>query len=100
MKSALLDIEAVLSNANAELSKPHPDVEKAVRAIGIAQSKLLEMVEQQEAKDPLHDAKHKLVVVYMGMPDHQMSEADVELFTLLAKDRKLQDEIERARKNN
>jgi hypothetical protein len=34
------------------------------------------------------------------MAEHQLTDADKEIFSLLAKERALQDEIERARKNN
>jgi hypothetical protein len=34
------------------------------------------------------------------MAEHQFSDADTDIFSILAKERALQDEIERARKNN
>jgi hypothetical protein len=42
----------------------------------------------------------KPVLVYLGMTDQQFTDADTEIFSILAKERPLQDEFERARKNN
>jgi uncharacterized protein YbcV (DUF1398 family) len=50
--------------------------------------------------DPLHDAKRKLALVYIGMATDKFSDADAEIFALLSKERALKDEIERAQKNN
>lgn len=100
MKVALLEIEAVLSNATAELSMPKPSVEKAKVGIEVARKKLLDLAEIQCGRDPLLEAKRKLVLVYLGMAEHQFTDADAEMFSTLAKERALQAEIERARKNN
>ena len=100
MKATLLDIEAVLSNAAAELSMPKPNTEKARLDIETAREILLELAENQCGLDPLLEAKRKLVLVYLGMAEHQFTDADTEIFSILAKERALQDEIERARKNN
>jgi hypothetical protein len=37
---------------------------------------------------------------YLGMAKNQFSDADAEIISILAKERALQDELERARKNN
>jgi hypothetical protein len=100
MKTVLLEIEAVLSNANAELSMPKPNMEKAKLGIEVAREKLLDLAEKQSGLDPLLEAKRKLVLVYIKTADHQFTDADTEIFSILAKERALQDEIERARKNN
>jgi len=100
MKTALLEIEAVLSNATAELSMPNPNVEKVKRAIQVVIKKLEDLVENQSGRDPLLDAKRKLALVYIGLATDKFSDADTEIFSLLAKERALQDELERARKNN
>ena len=100
MKTALLEIEAVLSNATAELSMPNPDAEKARLGIEVAREKLLNLAENQRGRDPLLEAKRKLVLIYLGMTEHQFTDSDTEIFSILAKERALQAEIERARKNN
>jgi len=100
MKTALLEIEAVLSNATAELSMQKPNTEKARLGIEVAREKLLDLAEIQCGLDPLLEAKRKLVLVYLGMAEHQFSDADTEIFSVLSKERALLDEIERARKNN
>jgi hypothetical protein len=100
MKTTLLEIEAVLSNATAELSMPKPNVEKAKLGIEVAREKLLDLAEKQYGRDSLLEAKRKLVLVYLGMAEHQFTDADTEIFSILAKERALQAEIERARKNN
>ena len=100
MKNTLLEIEAVLSNATAELSMPNPKVEKARRGIEVARSRLLDFVESQSDRDPLLEAKRKLALVYLGMAENQFTDADTKIFSILAKERALQGEIERARKNN
>jgi hypothetical protein len=100
MRTALLEIEAVLSNATAELSMPNPNAEKAKRGIEVARQKILDLAESQSGRDPLHDAKHKLALVYIGMATDKFSDADTEIFSLLSKERALKDEIERAQKNN
>ena len=100
MKATLLEIEAVLSNATAELSMPKPNTEKARLGIEVARGQLLDLAENQCGRDPLLEAKRKLVLVYLGMAEHQFSDADTNIFSILAKERALQDEIERARKNN
>ena len=100
MKTALLEIEALLSNAIAELSMPNPNTEKARQGIEVARKRLLDMAENQSNSDLLLEAKRKLVLVYLGMATDQFTDADTEVFSILAKERALRDEIERARKNN
>ena len=100
MKTILLEIEAVLSNATAELSMPNPNGEKAKMGIEVARKRLLDLVENQSVRDPVLEAKRKLALVYLGMAENQFTVADTEIFSILAKERALQDEIERARKNN
>ena len=100
MKSALLEIEAILSNAIAQLSMPKPNAEKTKRGVEVARKKLLELAENQSGRDPLLEAKRKLVLVYLGMAEKQFTDADTEIFAILSKERALQDELERARKNN
>ena len=100
MKTVLLEIEAVLSNATAELSMPNPNVEKARLGIEVAREKLLDLSENQCKSDLLPEAKRKLILVYLGMAEHQFTDADSAIFSILAKERELQGEIERARKNN
>jgi hypothetical protein len=100
MKTTLIEIEAVLSNATAELSMPKPNVEKARLGIEVAREKLLDLVENHCGRDPLLETKRKLVLVYLGMAEHQFTDADTKIFSILAKERALHDEIERARKNN
>ena len=100
MKTALLEIEAVLNNATAELSMPNPDAEKAKRGIEVARKKVLDLAESQSGRDPLLEAKRKLVLLYLGMAEDQITDADTEIFSILSKERALQDELERARKNN
>jgi hypothetical protein len=100
LKTVLLDADAVLSNATAELSMPSPDVQKAKRAVDVARDMILKLAEDQEGKDPLSEAKRRLILVYLAMPEDQFNDQDAELFSLLSKDRRLKDEIEQARKNN
>jgi predicted site-specific integrase-resolvase len=100
MKTALLEIEATLSNAIAQLSMPNPNAETAKRGVEVARKKLLELAENQSGRDPLLEAKRKLVLVYLRMAEKQFSDADTEIFSILSKERALQDELERARKNN
>jgi hypothetical protein len=100
MKTILLEIEAFLSNATAELSMPKPNVEKARLGIEVAREKLLDLAESRCDIDPLLQAKRRLVLVYLGMAEHQFTNSDTEMFSILAKERALQAEIERARKNN
>jgi hypothetical protein len=100
MKTALLEIEAVLSSATAELSMPNPNAEKAKRGIEVARQMILDLVESQSGRDPLHDAKRELALVYIGMTTDKFSDADTEIFSLLSKEHALKDEIERAQKNN
>jgi hypothetical protein len=50
-----------------------------------------------------HQAFHApllLLLVYLGMAEHQFTAADTEIFSILATERALQGEMERARKNN
>jgi hypothetical protein len=89
-----------LSNATAELSMPKPNTEKAKLGIEVARKKLLDLAESQCGLDPLLEAKRKLVLIYLGMAEHQFNDADTEIFSILAKERALQGEMERARKNN
>ena len=100
MKTALLEIEATLSNAIAQLSMPNPNAETAKRGVEVARKKLLELAENQSDRDPLLEAKRKLVLVYLGMAENRFTGADAEIFSILSKERALQDELERARKNN
>ena len=100
MKTALLEIEAVLSNATAELSMPTPNAEKAKQGIEVARKKPLDLAESQSGRNPLLEAKRKLALVFLGMAKNHFSDADTEIFSILAKERVLQDELERARKNN
>jgi len=100
MKTALLEIEAILSNAIAQLAMPKPSAEKAKRGVEAARKKLLDLAEKQSGGDPLLEAKRKLVLVYLGMAENQFTDADAEIFSVLSKERALQDELERARKNN
>lgn len=99
MKNALLDIDAILSNATAELSMTQPDCSKARKGIEVARKKLLDLVEGLSESNLL-EAKRKLVLIYLGMPENHFSPLDVEIFSILAKERELQSEVERARKNN
>jgi hypothetical protein len=100
MKTTLIEIEAVLSNATAELSMPNPNVEKARRGIEVARKKVVDLVDGQSGRDLLLEAKRKLVLVYLGMAEDQFTAADTEIFSTLAKERALQVEMERARKTN
>jgi hypothetical protein len=100
MQTDLLEIEAVLSNATAELSMPNPNVEKARLGIEAARKKLLDLAENQWGRDTLLEAKRKLVLVYLGLAEHQFTDSDTEIFSILAKERALQAEMERARRNN
>jgi hypothetical protein len=99
MKEALLDIEAILSNATAELSLPQPNCDKARKGIDVARKRLLDLTGDL-LEGNLLDAKRKLVLIYLGMTEKQFSKPDVEIFSILAKERELQAELERARKNN
>ena len=100
MKNALLEIEAMLSNAAAELSMPNPKCEKAKKGIDFARKVLLDLAEKENGSSRLLEAKRKLVLVYLGMRDSEFSEVDAEIFGMLSKDRKLINEAEQARKNN
>jgi hypothetical protein len=48
MKEELLDIDAILSHATAELSMPNPDIEKARLSIKQARKQLLNLAEGLE----------------------------------------------------
>jgi len=100
MKNPLLEIEAILSNAMAELSLPKPKCEKAKKGIDVARNMLLDLADKEAGRDRLIEAKCKLVLVYLGMRDNKFSNADAEIFSILSKERALKDEIEGARKNN
>jgi len=100
MKNPLLEIEAILSNATAELSLPKPKCEKAKKGIDVARNMLVDLADKEAGHDRLIEAKRKLVLVYLGMRDSKFSDADAEIFSILSKERALMDEIERARKNN
>ena len=100
MKTALLEIEAILSNAIAQLSLPKPSAEKAKRGLEVGRKKLLELTQDESGRDPLLEAKRKLALVYLGMAENQFTDADTEVFAILSKERALQAELERARKNN
>lgn len=56
MKTALLEIEATLSNAIAQMSAANPSAEKAIRGIEVARKKLLDLAESQSDRDSLLDA--------------------------------------------
>ena len=100
MKAALLEIEAILCNGIVQLSMPKPSAEKAKRGVEVARKKLLELTENQSGRDPLLETKRKLVLLYLGMAENQFTDADTEIFSNLSKERALQDELERTRKNN
>ena len=100
MKNALLEIEATLSNAIAQMSHLNPNPEKAIRGVEVARKKLLDLAESQADRDSLLEAKRRLALAYLGMADTQFSDGDAELFSLLSKEHALRTEIERARKNN
>jgi hypothetical protein len=100
VKDTLLEIDAVLSNATAELSMPNPNAENAKRGVDVARDMILKLAEDELGRDPLLEAKRKLVLIYLGMTAEQISDLDTEIFSLLVKDRTLKNEIERARKNN
>ena len=100
MKCPLLEIEAILSNATAELSMPKPKCAKAKKGIDVARNMLLDLADKETGRDRLTEAKRKLVLVYLGMRDSEFSNADAEIFSILGKERTLKGEIERARKNN
>ncbi len=100
MKSPLLQVEALLSNAAAELSAPKPECEKAKVGIDLARNMLLDLAEKETSQNRLTEAKRKLVLVYLGMRDNEFSDADAEIFSILVKEDKSKDEIERARKHN
>ena len=100
MKAALLEIEAILSNAIAQLSLPKPSAEKAKRGLEVGRKKLLELTQDESGRDPLLEAKRKLVLIYLGMAEKQFTDTDAEIFSILSKERALQAEMERARKNN
>jgi hypothetical protein len=100
MKSYLLEIEAILSNAIAQLSMPNPNAETAKRGVEVARQKLLELAGNQAGRAALLEAKRELVLVYLGMKESQFTDTDTEIFSTLSKERALKDELERARKNN
>lgn len=100
MKTALLEIEALLTNAIAELSLPNRSGEKAKRGIEVAHKKLLELTEKLSGRDPLLEARHNLALVYLGMAESRFTEADVQIFSILSKERELEADLERARKHN
>jgi hypothetical protein len=79
---------------------PNPNAEKAKRGVEVARKKLLDLAENQSGRDPLLKANRKLVLVYLGMAENQFTDADTEIFSILSKERALQDEFERARENN
>jgi len=97
---ALLEIDAILSNAIAQLSLPKPGAEKAKRGLEVGRKKLLELTQDESGRDPLLEAKRKLVLIYLGMAEKQFTDTDAEIFSILSEERALQDELERARKNN
>ncbi len=94
VKTTLLEIEAILSNAVAELSLPTHNSEKAKRGVEVARDMLLKLAEDESGRDRLTKAKRKLVLVYLGMRESEFSDADAEIFSLLSKERALKDEIE------
>jgi hypothetical protein len=79
---------------------PNPNAEKAKRGFEVARKKLLDLAENQSGRDPLLEANRKLVLVYLGMAENQFTDADTDVFSILSKERALQDEFERARKTN
>jgi hypothetical protein len=100
MKTVLLDAEAVLSIAAAELSMPNPNYEKARRDIEMAREMLLDLAEKTSSCGTLSEAKRELALIYLAMPQTQFAATDAEIFSLLSKDRVLQAELEQARRNN
>jgi hypothetical protein len=100
MKNPLLEIEAILSNATAELSLPKPKCEKVKKGIDVARNMLLDIAGNEAGCDRLAEAKRKLFLAYLGTRDSEFSDADAEIFSILSKERALKDEAERARKNN
>ena len=100
MKTALLEIEAILSNAIAQLSLPKPSAEKAKRGLEVGRKRLLELTQDETGCDPLLEAKRKLALIYLGMTEKQFTDVDSKIFSILSKERALQDEMDRARKNN
>lgn len=61
---------------------------------------VLDLAESQPGRDPLLEAKRKLALVYLGMAKDQFTDADAEIFSVIAKKRALQDELAGAQKNN
>ena len=51
MKKKLLDVEAILSCATAELSRPNPNIEEVKHKVDLTREKLLELVEGLEGPD-------------------------------------------------
>lgn len=100
MKNPLLEIEAILSNATAELSMPKPKCEKARKRIDVARDMLLDLVDKEAGQNRLTRAKRKLLNIYLGMSDTDLTDTDVEIFSMLVKEFALEEQVERARKNN
>ncbi len=100
MKSPLLEIEAILSNATAELSMPKPKCEKAKKGIDVARNMLLDLADRETGGNRLAKAKRKLLNIYLGMRESDFTDTDVEIFSKLVKEFALEGQVERARKNN
>jgi hypothetical protein len=100
MKNVLLEVEAILSNATAELSMPTPNCKKAGKGIDVARNMLLDLAEKESKGVRLIEAKRKLLHIYLGMRENEFSDGDVEIFSILSKENALQHEVEKARKNN
>jgi hypothetical protein len=100
MKNTLLDIDAILSHVTAELSMPQPKCEKAREDVDAARDMLLELAENLSEGTALFEAKRRLALVYLAVPEKQFSDSDAEIFSLLSKEHGLQAELERLRKNN
>jgi len=89
-----------LEQCNRRVVHAKPKCGKGKRGIEVARKKLLDLAESQSGRDPLLEAKRKLALVYLGMAKDKFSDTDTDIFSMLAKERALQDELERARKNN
>jgi len=100
MKNTLLDIDAILSHATAELSMPQPDCAKARENVDTARDMVLELAENLFEGTALFEAKRRLALFYLAIPEKQLSDSDAEIFSILSKEPDLHAELERLRKNN
>jgi hypothetical protein len=100
MKNPLLEIEAILSNATAELSMSKPKCEKAKKGIDVARNMLLDLANKEAGQNRLTRAKRKLLNIYLGMRESEFTDSDMEIFSMLVKEFALEEQVERARKNN